>query len=175
MKRLGGGVKGLFSIRSTLAQTHRDFQRGETTMAEEANDLTPTQLAGAGLQGQAEAVGHFSDRMLKYAKPMTRFLLKRIPEAPALVFDVSQAVTPPNKIRGAFGLAGVVLGGTAGGAFGTLAGGVNAPIGAAMGATFGENIGEQIYDEHAQDIDHAVGATKQWMRDRWRRLSDAAR
>lgn len=130
---------------------------------DEAAQLTPQQVAGGFLDGQGEAIKQAGEGMLKAARPATRFILKRIPGLPALVFDAGEIATAKNKTRAAFGAVGGLVGGVAGGALGTAAGGVNAPIGAALGSTFGENVGEQIYDEHAKDID-------QWMRDRWRDL-----
>ena len=125
--------------------------------------LTGAQVSGGLLAGHEEALTRVGDQMLRRARPMTRFLVKRIPGAPALVFNATELANAPNRTRSAFGLVGGALGGAAGGALGAAAGGVNAPIGAALGSTFGENVGEQIYDEHAKDIDR-------WMRDRWREL-----
>jgi phage tail tape-measure protein len=132
---------------------------------------TKSQVAGGILDGQGEAVNQAGEGMLKMARPGTRFILKRVPGAPALVFDAADFAASPNKTRTAFGIAGGFVGAAAGGALGTAAGGVNAPIGAAAGSTFGQGIGEQIYDEHQAAIDHDVDATKRWMADRWRQLT----
>ena len=122
----------------------------------EPEGVTGSQVGGGMLDGAKEIMEQAGEHMLKDAKPVTRFVLKKIPGAPAAVYDVAQFATAPNKTRAAFGLAGGVLGGAAGGALGTAAGGVNAPIGAALGSTFGENVGEQIYDENAKAIDGFV-------------------
>ena len=108
-------------------------------MAEDG-DLTGGQIAGGLLDGQEEAVKAAGEGMLRQAKPMTRFILKRISGQPALVFNAAEVASAPNKTRAAFGVLGGLVGGAAGGALGTAARGVNAPIGAALGSTFGENV-----------------------------------
>jgi hypothetical protein len=156
-------------------------------MADEDGSASPyapgaSQVAGGLLDGQAKAVERVGEGMLKSAKPSARFLLKRIPGAPALVFDLADVAMSPNKTRAWFGLAGGLAGGAAGGALGAAAGGVNAPIGAAVGSAFGQGVGERIYDDHAARIDRIVSdprgeidndldATKQWMNDRWRHIA----
>jgi hypothetical protein len=153
------------------------------------------QVAGGLLEGQAKAVEEAAGGMLKAARPTTRFILKRIPGAPALVYDIAEIARAPNKTRAVFGAVGGTLGGLGGAALGTAAGGVNAPIGAAIGATAGEGIGEQIYDEHraaidgfvdprvaaarlaAQDADTAIrqgfGGVSSWLRARGEQIAGA--
>ena len=133
--------------------------------ADRQSSLTGSQIGGGMLEGVHKIVDAAGEHILKDAKSVTRFVLKRIPGAPAFVYDVTQLATAPNKTRTAFGLAGGFVGGAAGGALGTAAGGVNAPIGAALGSTFGENVGEQIYDDHRKAIDRFVDPKVQALRD----------
>lgn len=71
-------------------------------MAEDG-DVTGGQMVGGLLDGQAEAVKQADEGMLRQAKPMTRFVLKKIPGAPAMVFDAAEVMSAPNKTRAAFG------------------------------------------------------------------------
>ena len=136
------------------------------------------------LEGPAEMMKEAGGPMLKAAKPGARFVLKRIPGAPAMVYDLAEFATSPNKTRAGFALAGGVLGSMAGGGLGTLAGGVNAPIGAVVGSAMGEHVGEQIYDENRQAIDgfvdpkvaatkHAIDAATHSLQGGWRQLFGA--
>ncbi|HZZ70436.1 MAG TPA: hypothetical protein VFE18_19880 [Phenylobacterium sp.] len=122
---------------------------------DEANSVLPTkpQAVSGGLDGIAEAINTAGEPMLEAASPVTRFILKRIPGAPALVFDAADWAKAPNKTRATVGLVGGLVGGAAGGAMGAAAGGVNAPIGAALGSAYGEKLGDQLYDEHSAFFD----------------------
>lgn len=125
-----------------------------------------SQIAGGFLDGQAEAVTDLGEKMLKGAPRGARFVMKKIPGAPALVFDAVDLATAPDKLRSLAGIAGGALGGAAGGALGTAAGGINAPIGAAVGSAWGQKLGQDFYDQHADEIHRGLDATKQWVRDR---------
>jgi hypothetical protein len=127
-------------------------------------------IAGGYLDGQAEVIRQIGEPMIKRAPSVARFVLKRIPDGPGYVYDIASAAAEKDKLRGAFGVAGSLLGGAGGGALGAAAGGVNAPIGAAIGSAFGDQIGKDIYDENRDQIRRGVGDMKSWMNRRWNEL-----
>jgi len=121
-------------------------------------------IAGGLLDGTAEAIKRVGEPMIKSAPGAARFVLKRIPEGPGYVYDIASAAGEPDKLRGAFGVAGSVLGTVGGAALGGAAGGVNAPIGAALGSAFGDEIGKEIYDQNRDQIRGAANRIEDGIR-----------
>jgi hypothetical protein len=140
-------------------------RRGQTSAGEK--------VAAGLLAGHDKALDMVSDRMLHAAPKATRFVAKRIPGAPGLVYDVVQiaAAKPEDRMRQTFGAIGGALGSAGGGGLGMLTGPaapVAAPLGAAVGGALGEDIGTDIYDRNKAVIDDGVDAAR-------RRLEDTAR
>lgn len=127
----------------------------------------PAELGAEGLlKGHDRALDDIAKTMLKTAPERVRFVLKRIPGAPGLVYDVASLATSKDKARTLFGMAGGALGATAGGALGAAAGAVGAPIGAAVGGAAGDEIATEFYDDHKDAIHRRIAATKRWITDR---------
>jgi phage tail tape-measure protein len=122
----------------------------EGTSARPGRTSPPAEpLAGAMLAGHDKALGMAADRMLKAAPKTTRYVLKRVPGLPGLVYDAATLATANDKRRELVGMAGGALGAVAGGALGAATGPaapVAAPLGAAAGSAAGEQLAEALYD-----------------------------
>ena len=159
-------------------------RRGEQTS-------TGEKVANGLLAGHEKAMEMVGDHMLRAAPKMTRFVVKKIPGAPGLVYDFAQiaAAKPEDKVRQTFGAVGGFLGSAGGGGLGMLTGPaapVAAPVGAAVGGAIGEDIGTDIYDRNKAVIDRGVAtiaapiqragsATAEDYHDAHRKLEDTRR
>src|SRR5689334_4280086 len=123
-------------------------------------------VTGGLLKGHDRAMEDVAEAMLKAAPGRVRFVLKRLPGAPGLVYDAASLAASKDKARTPVGMVGGTVGAMAGGALGAAAGGVGAPIGAAVGGGAGDEIATEFYDDHKDAIQRQIAATKRWIADR---------
>jgi len=127
-------------------------------MAEDAAHEGYAPAAGTGaLKGAESLLQDAGKAMLKDAPRRTRYVLRRIPGAPGLIYDIANFATAKDKLRAGVGIAGGVVGGFAGEAAG--------PVGAAVGSAAGEAGAEWLYDHH-DELARKVADTAQWMKER---------
>lgn len=132
--------------------------------------VTPEHAAGGMIKGVEETLGRASKEMLREAPKRARFVLKRAPGAPGLVYDVATLVTAKDKMRKVVGIAGSAAGGALGAGAGLLTGpgpAVASPLGAAAGSALGESAAEALYDNRLAIAD--------WMKVRAATLTDGLR
>jgi len=127
--------------------------------SQEAGELA----AGATLRTHEKLMDYAAEKLLHGAPKMTRFVLKKIPDGPGKLFDVTQVLTSDQPLRALAGIGGGWAGAEGGAALGAAAGGVNAPIGFVLGGAAGEHVANQAYDDYYAQHRAQLDAANRWM------------